>query len=102
MNRSAVLGFMLAIFLPVTGYVSVKYYSNASMHMPGRFFYDGVLTSAQKGKLNSDTLWHQVDNSTFTNQLGKTVSLDSLKGKIIIISFFLTGVQLFVQSWQQV
>ena len=56
--------------------------------MPKRFFYDSVAVVEKKGKTVTDTLWHQVKNMVFTNQLGKTVTLDSLKGKILVIDFF--------------
>lgn len=38
----------------------------------------------------NDTIWHQVNNIHFTNQLGDTVSLHQLKGKIVVLDFFFT------------
>ena len=90
MNKKAVLGLMLAIIMPVTGYWLVKYYSEAAVQMPGRFFYDSVITTQQGSKIKTDTIWHKVKNMQFTNQLGKTVTLDSLKGKILVVDFFFT------------
>jgi len=58
--------------------------------MPGRFFPDSVVTKIRDGKEVTDTVWHQVANITLQNQLGQTVSLDQLKGKVIIIDFFFT------------
>lgn len=88
MNKKAILGLMLAIVLPFTGYYMVKYYSEKAVHMPRRYFYDSVAVIEKNGKTTTDTIWHQVKNMTFTNQLGKTVTLDSLKGKILVIDFF--------------
>ncbi len=90
MGKKAILGLMLAILLPLTGFLTVKYYSQNTVHMPGRFFYDSVALVEKNGKRSIDTVWHRVKNITFTNQLGKTVTLDSLKGKIIVIDFFFT------------
>jgi protein SCO1/2 len=42
------------------------------------------------GKEVNDTIWHRVANIRLQNQLGDTVSLDSLKGKVIVIDFFFT------------
>ncbi|MBK7884776.1 MAG: SCO family protein [Chitinophagaceae bacterium] len=35
-------------------------------------------------------MWHKVKNIHFTNQLGKKVSLDDVKGKVLVIDFFFT------------
>ena len=88
MNKRAIMGILLAIVLPLTGYYMVKYYSEAAVHMPQRYFFDSVATVEKNGRISNDTIWHHVKNMTFTNQLGKTVTLDSLKGKIIVINFF--------------
>lgn len=88
MNKNAILGILLAMVLPFTGYYLVKYYSNRDVNMPRRYFFDSVITIDASGKNINDTIWHQVKDLTFTNQLGKTVSLDSLKGKILVINFF--------------
>jgi protein SCO1/2 len=90
MNKRAILGILLATVLPFTGYLAVKYYSEDAVHMPGRFFYDSVDTVKKDGRVSIDTAWHHVKNIRFTNQLGKTVDLDSLHGKIIVVDFFFT------------
>ncbi len=90
MNKRALLGLMVAIVLPFTGYYIVKYYGEAAVQMPHRYFFDSVATIKDNGKLTTDTIWHKVNNITFTNQLGKPVSLDDLKGKILVIDFFFT------------
>lgn len=88
MNKSAILGLLLAIVLPLTGYYLVKHYSDSNVHMPGRYFYDSVAVKEKNGKTVTDTIWHSVKNMTFTNQLGNTVTLNSLKNKILVIDFF--------------
>ncbi len=90
MNKRAILGLLLAILLPMTGYILVKHYSKDAVHMPRRYFFDSVVVTEKNGKQTMDTIWHKVMNMTFTNQLGKQVTLDDLKGKIIVIDFFFT------------
>src|SRR5437879_4612069 len=90
MNKKAILSLLLAILLPLTCYWLVKYYSVRDVQMPRRYFYDSVSVTHQHGKILTDTIWHKVSNITFSNQLGKTVSLDSLRGKILVIDFFFT------------
>ncbi len=58
--------------------------------MPPRFFADSVAEKIEKGKKVSDTIWHQVSNIHLINQLGDSVSLDDVRGKIIIADFFFT------------
>lgn len=90
MNKKALLAILLAALLPAFSYVMVKYYSERVVHMPARYFYDSVATVEKNGKETFDTIWHQVKNVPFINQLGKNVSLSDLKGKIIVIDFFFT------------
>ncbi|MEP7236759.1 MAG: SCO family protein [Ferruginibacter sp.] len=91
MNKKAILGLMLALVMPFAGYFIVKYYSENAVHMPGRYFTpDSVIVTEKNGKNVTDTIWHKVKNIAFTNQLGKKVSLNDLKGKILVIDFFFT------------
>jgi protein SCO1/2 len=88
MNKKAILALMLAIVMPITGYLMVKYYSERDVQMPRRYFYDSVAVTDNNGKETTDTIWHSLRNIQFTNQLGKKVSLADLKGKILVIDFF--------------
>jgi protein SCO1/2 len=90
MNKKAFTALMVAILLPLSGYLLVSYYSNRAVQMPRRYFYDSVHVAEKNGKITYDTTWHQVKNLHFTNQLGQQVSLDDLKGKIIVLDFFFT------------
>jgi protein SCO1/2 len=58
--------------------------------MPHHYFYDDVKTMQKRGKTVNDTVWHQAKNINLTNQLGKKVSLDDLKGKVLVVNFFFT------------
>ena len=54
--------------------------------MPRHYFFDTVLTD----KGNPDTVWHKVTSPVFTNQFGEKVTLDSIKGKVIVMDFIFT------------
>jgi protein SCO1 len=85
------LALILALVMPMAGYFIVNYYSKDAVHMPGRYFLpDSVVVAEKNGKTVTDTIWHKVKDIEFTNQLGKKVSLNDLKGKILVIDFFFT------------
>jgi protein SCO1 len=86
-NRKAWLAICLAVVVPLVFYGIAKSYGVA---MPPRYFPDSVVTRIKDGKEITDTIWHKVANLSLQNQLGETVSLDQLKGKVIIIDFFFT------------
>ncbi|MGN6603920.1 MAG: SCO family protein [Ginsengibacter sp.] len=90
MNKKALIALLVAITLPLSGYLVVSYYSSRAIQMPQRYFYDSVKVNNDNGKLTYDTSWHHVKNLHFTNQLGQQVSLDDLKGKILVVDFFFT------------
>lgn len=90
MNKKAFIALLVAITLPLSGYLLVSYYSSRAIQMPQRYFYDSVQVNNDNGKLTYDTSWHHVKNLHFTNQLGQHVSLDDLKGKILVVDFFFT------------
>lgn len=81
---------MLAMLLPLTAYFIVKRKSETAVTMPRHYLADSVVTVTKKGKRAEDTAWHRLANFALTNQEGRTVSWDSLKGKIIIANFFFT------------
>ena len=90
MNKKAILAIILAAFIPAISYLLVKFYSERAVQMPRRYFYDSVAVIEKNGKTTFDTIWHHVKNISFTNQLGKHVSLNDIKGKSIVIDFFFT------------
>jgi protein SCO1 len=86
-SKKAWLAICLAVVVPLVFYGIAKTYN---VPMPPRFFPDSTVTRIRDGKEFTDTIWHQVANISLQNQLGETVSLDQLKGKVIIIDFFFT------------
>ncbi|MFN8265033.1 MAG: SCO family protein [Chitinophagaceae bacterium] len=90
MSKNALLGLLLVVALPLTAYFIVKYYSEDTVHMPRRYFYDSIVKKNVDGKLVIDTVWHSVENFSFTNQLNQQVSADDVKNKILVVDFFFT------------
>ncbi|MEY4702349.1 MAG: hypothetical protein RIR96_246 [Bacteroidota bacterium] len=88
LNKKTIISFILVILMPFAGYFIMKHYSKDAVIMPPHYFYDSVRQISVRGKMSNDTVWHQVENIQFTNQLGKKVSLDDLKGKILVVDFF--------------
>jgi protein SCO1/2 len=81
---------MLALLLPLVAYFIVKKKSETAVHMPRHYLPDTVMTVTKKGKKTDDTSWHTLGNFKLTNQEGRTITWDSLKGKIVIADFFFT------------
>jgi protein SCO1/2 len=91
MNKSAVYGLLIALFLPLTGYFIVKGLSKNALVMPRHYIYDSVINKVEKGKQISDTAWHKIPDFTLTNQLGKTVGWNDIPGKVVVADFFFTN-----------
>ncbi|MBK9465613.1 MAG: SCO family protein [Chitinophagaceae bacterium] len=90
MNKKALYAVMLAMLLPLTAYFIVKRKSETAVTMPRHYLPDSVVTVTKKGKRVEDTAWHRLADFALTNQEGRPVSWDSMKGKIIIANFFFT------------
>jgi protein SCO1/2 len=90
LSRKALLALIIAIVLPVASYFIVRGASQDAIAMPRHYFFDDVIDSVKNGKRVTDTLWHQVQNISLTNQLGEKVSINDLRGKIIVADFFFT------------
>jgi protein SCO1 len=90
MNRRALMGIFIALIIPVVCYLIVDAYSEDAVGMPKRYYVDTVVNKVVKGKEVSDTVWHRVANISLQNQLGDSISLDMIKGKVIVADFFFT------------
>jgi len=90
MNKKAVLGILLAMLLPITGYLILKYTSERDVVMPRRYHPDSVVVTTKGGKQYTDTVWHTVPGFNLTNHLGQDVSWKDLEGKIVVADFFFT------------
>jgi protein SCO1/2 len=89
-SKKALIAVLLAVMVPVFSYMWVKQASDHAIDMPGRYYYDSVSSVVRDGKTITDTMWHSVSDFKFQNQLGKTVSLADLPGKVIVADFFFT------------
>ena len=58
--------------------------------MPRHYLPDTVITKTKSGKQYTDTVWHQLPDFSFTNQLGNKVSWKDMQGKIVVADFFFT------------
>lgn len=84
------MGIFIALIIPVVCYLIVDAYSEDAVGMPKRYYVDTVVNKVVKGKEVSDTVWHRVANISLQNQLGDSISLDMIKGKVIVVDFFFT------------
>ncbi|HMP93462.1 MAG TPA: SCO family protein, partial [Phnomibacter sp.] len=90
MSKTAWIGLLIALFLPIGSYFIVKSLGKDAVDMPRKFFADSVVTSIKDGKTTYDTLWHRIPHFAFTNHLGQTITPDSLEGRIWIVNTFFT------------
>jgi protein SCO1/2 len=86
-SKKGWLAVCIAVVIPLVFYLIAKQYGVA---MPARYYPDSVVTHLKDGKEMTDTIWHKVASITLQDQLGDTVSLDQLKGKVLVIDFFFT------------
>jgi protein SCO1/2 len=91
MNKKALLAVALAVVIPLISYWWVKQASDNATAIPNHYLPDTVISHVAKGKMVDDTVWHKVANFHLVNQLGDTVSLYDLKGKLIVMDYFFTS-----------
>lgn len=90
MSKKAVAALMIALALPLLGFLLLSYFGNRNIQMPNHYFYDSVIVNNDRGKTTYDTLWHRVGDLQLTNQLGQNVSMKDLGGKVIVLDYFFT------------
>lgn len=91
MSRTKIIAIILAVALPLGSYLWVSSLSRNAVTMPKRYFYDSVGVTTVRGKTVPDTHWHSIRPFRLQNQLGDTVGLADLGGKVIIADFFFTS-----------
>jgi protein SCO1/2 len=82
---------MLAILVPLTGYLIVDHYGKDVVPIPRYYIPEKVDTVVKDGNTTYDTTFHVVTDISLTNQMGKQVSLKDLPGKVILVNFFFTS-----------
>ena len=88
MNKTALYGLIIGLFIPVMAYFIMKFIP--TNEMPHRLSFDRVERTVKNGKETNDTIWNKVPDFKFKNQLGKTVSWKDMEGKIVVADFFFT------------
>lgn len=91
MTKKAFLAVSIVVLLPLLSYLVIAYFSDEAVQIPRRYYADTIFSNVSGGKEVSDTVWHKAKNITLTNQMGKMVSLDDVKGKVIVADFFFTS-----------
>lgn len=89
MNKTAFFGLLLGVFIPVTAYFIMRFLPPPNA-MPHRLFYEDVRKTVKGGKETVDTVWSKVPDFRLVNQLGDTVTLSDLEGKIVVADFIFT------------
>lgn len=90
MNKKALLAICIAVLIPLISYLVLKSAGDNAVDMPRHYLPDSVQSYVQDGKMITDTVWHTVANITLQNQLGDTVNLYDIKGKVIVADFIFT------------
>ena len=91
MNKKALLAICIAVLIPLISYLLVKDAGDNAIVMPRHYLPDSVVSSVTDGKITTDTVWHKVADIKLLNQLGDTVSLYDIKGKVIVADFIFTS-----------
>ncbi|HJT74417.1 MAG TPA: SCO family protein [Chitinophaga sp.] len=82
---------MLAVLVPLTGYLIVDHYGKDVVPIPAYYIFERVDTVVKDGKTVYDSVFHTVEDIKLTNQLGQQVSLSDLPDKVLLINFFFTS-----------
>jgi protein SCO1 len=99
MNTKALYGLLIAVLLPIVGYLFMKVRGNNAVVMPRHYIWDSVTTTTKNGKAYTDTVWHTVPDFELTNQMGQRVRYDDIyrvtpkgdtQGKVVVANFFFT------------
>jgi protein SCO1/2 len=89
-NKKAFYALLLAVVVPLLCYFVVRQFSKTAIVMPRHYLADSVITKTEKGKKVEDTAWHRLKDFSLTNQQGRQVSWEGLKGKVVVADFFFT------------
>lgn len=90
-SKAFILGFAVALLLPLSFYVIARVLKKDHIAMPRYYVADKVDQKQENGKMVADTVFHQAADIMLINQLGEQVSLNKdLKGRILVLDFFYT------------
>lgn len=88
--KSIFLGGLFSAFVPVGAYLYLKSKGHdGHIKLPLVYGIERIDSNKSDGNLILDTIYHEVSNNTFINQLGDTVRTnETYKGKILVVNFF--------------
>jgi protein SCO1 len=90
LSTKALLAIVVAVLIPLASYLVVKKFTDDRSFLPRKYHFDTVMTKVKDGIEVTDTVWHSVKNIRLQTQLGNTVSLSDVDGKILVVDFFFT------------
>lgn len=90
MSKNSLLALLIILVIPLIFYTVTDYKSRGAVDMPHRYFADSVVSTIDKGKLITDTIWHRTADINLVNQLGNHVSFREIRGKVIVADYFFT------------
>jgi protein SCO1 len=91
MSKKGIFGLALAIVLPIVAYLATDFFAKKFTDLPPKYYAIGVQPKEVRGRKIMDTIYHTVANQKFVNQLGDSVDLDMVRGKITVCNFFFTS-----------
>ena len=84
------MGIGIAVLLPATAYFLTDIFAKKFTELPRKYYPTGYDTIEVRGRKVVDTTFKKVANMAFNNQLGEQITLDTIKGKILVVNFFFT------------
>jgi protein SCO1 len=91
MNKKAIYGISIAIVLPVLAYLMTDLFAKKHVALPPKYGFERVEKVERRGRMVDDSIFHKVTNYRMVNQLGDTVNLNDVQGKILVVDFFFTS-----------
>lgn len=90
MNKTAWIGLIVALFLPIFSYMLVKNMGTDAANMPRRYFADSVVQVKKDGKISFDTVWHKIPYFSLKDHLGNEFNSAEMDGRIWVVNTFFT------------
>jgi protein SCO1/2 len=91
--KSIFFGLLFSLLVPLGAYLFLKFSGHdGRMPLPKFYGIDKIDSQLVDGKMKLDTAYHLVNDLKLTTQLGDSIALnETLKGKIVVMSFFKTA-----------
>jgi len=90
-SLKSLIGYCIALAVPVLCYLVIRQITAATVQMPGYYIVDHVDSAVHDGAVKYDTVYHQLGDFALTNQLGHSISVADIAGKIVLANFFCTS-----------